>query len=195
MAACNPLMVKGKFDYLFARIKSVLPCSSSMEDPVVNPIADPVVNPIDSPIAKTILAPANTAEASEGGEWQELMAVLNNWLGAGKASQIWEQSQRPLKAAGLAIVLLILLQLLGAVLGTLNHIPMLPRLLELVEMCEDSGGCRRERMLQSLGDGHAAPRAAAGAERRAPFRARATPAHRTARRRTARRGQSLPSVP
>ena len=93
---------------------------------------DPVVNPIDSPIAKTILAPANTAEASEGGEWQELMAVLNNWLGAGKASQIWEQSQRPLKAAGLAIVLLILLQLLGAVLGTLNHIPMLPRLLELV---------------------------------------------------------------
>ena len=61
-------------------------------------------------------------------EW----TVLNNWLGAGKASQIWEQSQRPLKAAGLAIVLLILLQLLGAVLGTLNHIPMLPRLLELV---------------------------------------------------------------
>ncbi|NBP32145.1 MAG: hypothetical protein EBV08_02510 [Synechococcaceae bacterium WB6_1B_055] len=120
MAACNPLMVKGKLDYLFARIKSVLPCSSSMEDP------------IDSPIAKTILAPANTAEASEGGEWQELMAVLNNWLGAGKASQIWEQSQGPLKAAGLAIVILILLQLLGAVLGTLNHIPMLPRLLELV---------------------------------------------------------------
>ena len=29
-------------------------------------------------------------------------------------------------------------------------------------MCEDSGGCRRERMLQSLGDGHAAPRAALG---------------------------------
>lgn len=107
-----------------------------MEDPIANPIAnpvaDPVADPIDSPIAKTILAPASTAEASEGGEWQELMAVLNNWLGAGKASQIWEQSQRPLKAVGLAIVLLILLQLLGAVLGTLNHIPMLPRLLELV---------------------------------------------------------------
>lgn len=84
-----------------------------------------------NPIASTISAPA-TSSAAEGGEWQELLGLLNTWLGDGKAKQIWEQSQRPLKAVGIAIVLIIFLRLLGAVLGTLDAIPMLPRLLELV---------------------------------------------------------------
>jgi len=83
------------------------------------------------PFVATISAPANP-EATEGGEWQELLSVLNNWLGEGKIKQIWEQSQSPIKAVGLAIVVLILLKLVGAVLGTLDGIPMLPKLLELV---------------------------------------------------------------
>ena len=88
-----------------------------------------------NPIASTISTPATSSApeaAAEGGEWQELLGLLNTWLGDGKAKQIWEQSQRPLKAVGIAIVMIIFLRLLGAVLGTLDAIPMLPRLLELV---------------------------------------------------------------
>ena len=72
------------------------------------------------------------AEEPEGGEWQLLLAKLNDWLGGAKAAELWGQSKGPLKALGLAIVALLLLRLLGAVLGTLDALPLVPGLLELV---------------------------------------------------------------
>jgi len=119
------------------------------------PIATPVTPPISSPVSSPATTPENTAkiaaetaqtpapnpiqtsvvipaEEPEGGEWQLLLAKLNDWLGGGKAAELWGQSKGPLKAFGLAILALLLLRLLGAVLGTLDALPLVPGLLELV---------------------------------------------------------------
>ena len=119
------------------------------------PIATPVTPPISSPVSSPATTPENTvkiaaetaqtpapntiqtsvvipAEEPEGGEWQLLLAKLNDWLGGGKAAELWGQSKGPLKAFGLAILALLLLRLLGAVLGTLDALPLVPGLLQLV---------------------------------------------------------------
>lgn len=86
----------------------------------------------ESPIASTVSVPADpNASDSEGGEWHLLMEKLNAWLADAKLMELWQQSQRPLKLVGGALALLLVLQLTGAVLGTLDGIPMLPRLLQL----------------------------------------------------------------
>ena len=86
----------------------------------------------DSPIASTVSVPADPgANEAEGGEWHLLVEKLNKWLAEAKLMELWQQSQRPLKLLGGALGLLLLLQLTGAVLGTLDAIPMLPRLLQL----------------------------------------------------------------
>ena len=86
-----------------------------------------------SAISSTVNVPADPdASNGEGGEFQLLLAKLNEQLGGIDLGNIWEQSKQPLKLVGLALVVIFSLQLLGAVLGTLDHIPMLPRLLQLV---------------------------------------------------------------
>ena len=89
--------------------------------------------PKPSAISSTVNVPADPdATDGEGGEFQLLLAKLNEQLGGMDLGKIWEQSKQPLKLVGLALLLILSLQLLGAVLGTLDHIPMLPRLLQLV---------------------------------------------------------------
>ena len=89
--------------------------------------------PKPSAISSTVNVPADPdASNGEGGEFQLLLAKLNEQLGGIDLGKIWEQSKQPLKLVGLALVVIFSLQLLGAVLGTLDHIPMLPRLLQLV---------------------------------------------------------------
>ena len=105
-------------------------------DPTPEPPAPepPVVEApaADSPIASTVSVPADpSASDSEGGGWHLLMEKLNGWLADAKLMELWQQSQRPLKLLGGALALLLVLQLTGAVLGTLDAIPMLPRLLQL----------------------------------------------------------------
>ena len=86
----------------------------------------------ESPIASTVSVPADPgASDSDGGEWHLLMEKLNAWLADAKLMELWQQSQRPLKLVGVALGLLLVLQLTSAVLGTLDAIPMLPRLLQL----------------------------------------------------------------
>ena len=86
----------------------------------------------ESPIASTVSVPADpSASDGEGGEWHLLVEKLNAWLADAKLMELWQQSQRPLKLVGGALALLLVLQLTGAVLGTLDGIPMLPRLLQL----------------------------------------------------------------
>ena len=101
------------------------------QPPVVEP---PVAEPpkAESPIASTVSVPADpSASDGEGGEWHLLIEKLNAWLADAKLMELWQQSQRPLKLLGGALGLLLVLQLTGAVLGTLDAIPMLPRLLQL----------------------------------------------------------------
>lgn len=97
------------------------------------------VEPVNVPAAadailETVVLPAATEAGGgeAGGEWQELLDRLNGWLGEGRARELWQQSQRPLKALAAALALLLVLRLLGSVLGALDGVPMLPRLLQLV---------------------------------------------------------------
>jgi len=93
-----------------------------------------VAPPAPAAILETVELPAATdgAGAETGGEWQELLDRLNGWLGEGQVGELWQQSQRPLKALGAGLALLLVLRLVGSVLGTLDGLPMLPRLLQLV---------------------------------------------------------------
>ena len=85
----------------------------------------------ESLIASTVTVAADPAAASEGGEWQLLVEKFNGWLGEAKVAELWQQSQRPLKLAGAGLLLLLVLQLSGAVLGSLEHLPLVPGLLQL----------------------------------------------------------------
>ena len=89
--------------------------------------------PESSPIATTVSVPADPgANAAEGGEFQLLLDKLSALLGDTDLNAVWQQSQRPLKLLGVAMVVIVTLQLTGAVLDTLGGIPMLPRMLQLV---------------------------------------------------------------
>ena len=102
--------------------------------PAPTPAPSPKPEPAaaESPIASTVSVPADPGSPeAEGGEWHLLVEKLNKWLADAKLMELWQQSQRPLKLLGGALGLLLLLQLTGAVLGTLDAIPMLPRLLQL----------------------------------------------------------------
>ena len=127
----------------------------STSPPIATPVTPPIFSPISSPVSSPATTPENTiniatetaqtptsnpiqtsvvipAEEPEGGEWQLLLTKLNDWLGDGKAAELWGLSKGPLKAFGLAILALLLLRLLGAVLSTLDALPLVPGLLELV---------------------------------------------------------------
>jgi hypothetical protein len=68
--------------------------------------AVPAVEPTPvAAILETVELPAATdaGSAEPGGEWQELLDRLNGWLGEGRVSEVWQQSQRPLKALGAAL--------------------------------------------------------------------------------------------
>ena len=100
--------------------------------PAVAPEA-PKPAPEPSPIATTVSVPADPgANAGEGGEFQLLLDKLSSLLGDTDLNAVWQQSQRPLKLLGVAMVVIVTLQLTGAVLDTLGGIPMLPRMLQLV---------------------------------------------------------------
>ena len=119
------------------------PFTASQSAPTAEEVAAPAPAPTpeppapeppaaESPIASTVSVPADPSSSdSEGGEWHLLMEKLNAWLADAKLMELWQQSQRPLKLVGGALALLLVLQLTGAVLGTLDGIPMLPRLLQL----------------------------------------------------------------
>jgi len=119
------------------------PFTASQSEPTAEEVAAPTPAPTpeppapeppaaESPIASTVSVPADPSSSdSEGGEWHLLMEKLNAWLADAKLMELWQQSQRPLKLVGGALALLLVLQLTGAVLGTLDGIPMLPRLLQL----------------------------------------------------------------
>lgn len=76
--------------------------------------------------------PSNEAPRGEGGEWQLLLARLSSWLNTVEPEQLWDQSQRPLQIAAALLSLLIVLKLYGAVLETIDSVPLISGLLELV---------------------------------------------------------------
>ncbi|MEB3177087.1 MAG: CAAD domain-containing protein, partial [Synechococcus sp.] len=99
--------------------------SAAAPAPAVAPEA-PKPAPEPSPIASTVNVPADPgAKAAEGGEFQLLLDKLSGLLGDTDLNAVWQQSQRPLKLLGVAMVVIVALQLTSAVLDTLGGIPML----------------------------------------------------------------------
>ncbi|MCS5698280.1 CAAD domain-containing protein [Cyanobium sp. FGCU-52] len=87
-------------------------------------------------IAATLEAPPLSAAgggggAEEGGEWDLLMSKLRDFLDGGSLQAWWERLGGPLRGAGLLIGLVLVLRLYGALLDTLDDLPLVPRLLQL----------------------------------------------------------------
>ncbi len=72
------------------------------------------------------------AQPEAGGEWDLLRAKLRAWWSSGEPQAWWQRLSRPV-GGGLSLVLVLLvLQVYAAVVGTLESLPLLPGLLELV---------------------------------------------------------------
>ncbi|NDC34445.1 MAG: hypothetical protein EBZ51_03430 [Synechococcaceae bacterium WB9_2_112] len=77
--------------------------------------------------------PAARAEHDHAsGEWQLLLSRLNDWIATADAAALWERFRRPLLYAGWLLLALIVLKVYGALVGTIDSVPLMGGLLELV---------------------------------------------------------------
>jgi hypothetical protein len=72
------------------------------------------------------------AAGSEGGEWELLLGKLRTWLEQADLPGQWDRLGGPLRGLGVLLGVLLVLKLYGALLATLDDLPLLPRLLQLV---------------------------------------------------------------
>ena len=68
----------------------------------------------------------------EGGEWQLLVAKLQDWWAGGELQTLWASSRQPLTLLVGLLFILAVLQVAAAVLVAVGSVPLLPGLLELV---------------------------------------------------------------
>jgi hypothetical protein len=118
-----------------------------------NPVATPT--PVEPVTAATISAPAVPAPSepaaiepavaatlevpplpdsgdTAGGEWDLLRSRVGEWLERTDLAGQWQRLQGPLRLLGLLILLVLVLRLYGALVGTLDSLPLVSGLLELV---------------------------------------------------------------
>jgi hypothetical protein len=114
------------------------PAGAGSEVPAEAPStpAEPLLEPTPAPtpepaVAATVHVPAAPDTAEGGGEWDLLVAKLREWIGSGRLQDTLEQYQGPLRAVALAVALVLVLRLYGAVIGAIDSLPLLPGLLEL----------------------------------------------------------------
>jgi len=84
--------------------------------------------PLPPGVAQVLDVPA---QPTEGGEWELLLAKLQAWWSSGEPQALWQRLSKPLGGGVGLLLLLLVLQLYGAVIGTLESLPLLPGLLEL----------------------------------------------------------------
>ncbi len=75
---------------------------------------------------------AERPAGGEGGEWEMLLEKGRRWLDAQQIGQQWQNLWGPVRGLGLIVGLILVLRVYGALLGTLEEIPLLPRLLQLI---------------------------------------------------------------
>lgn len=71
-------------------------------------------------------------EADGGGEWEMLVSQVRDWLNNLKLQQTVQELRRPLSMLGWLLAVLLVLRIYGAVIGTIDRLPLVPGLLELV---------------------------------------------------------------
>lgn len=104
------------------------PPASSAEQPLPESTPAPTLEPA---VAATVHVPAAPDTAEGGGEFDLLLAKLREWIGSGRLQELLVQYQGPLRAVALALALVLVLRLYGAVIGAIDSLPLLPGLLEL----------------------------------------------------------------
>ena len=83
------------------------------------------------PVPPLVLS--RSAEAgAPGGEWELLVAKVNAWLQTGELQKLWNNLRGPLKGVALLVLLAMALKVYGAVVGTIDAIPVVNGLLELI---------------------------------------------------------------
>ena len=103
--------------------------------PVPTPSATPEPAPVapeptpDPAIAETVTIPAD-ADAS-GGEWDLLKEKVQGLVDTDQLQNQWTQLKGPLRLLGGLIVLIIVLQIYGGILRTIDAVPLASGLFEL----------------------------------------------------------------
>jgi hypothetical protein len=118
----------------------VTPVAAAMEqEPVATAVAAPVevapVEPaaIEPAVAATLeVPPLPGSSDTAGGEWDLLLSRVGEWLERTDLAGQWQRLQGPLRLLGLLILLVLVLRLYGALVGTLDSLPLVSGLLELV---------------------------------------------------------------
>ena len=83
----------------------------------------------DPAIDSTVSLPASTDD--EGGEWDLLRHKVQEWLNTNQISELWQQAKLPVQILAALIVLILVLQIYGGIIRTIDAIPLAPGLLEL----------------------------------------------------------------
>lgn len=91
----------------------------------------------DAPrVATTLEVPplpgGGAGPGSEGGEWELLLGKVGAWLEQADLPGQWNRLSGPLRGVGILLGILLVLKLYGALLASLDDLPLLPRLLQLV---------------------------------------------------------------
>jgi hypothetical protein len=89
--------------------------------------------PIEPSVAATLEVPPLPGSGdTAGGEWDLLRSRVGEWLERTDLAGQWQRLQGPLRLLGLLILLVLVLRLYGALVGTLDSLPLVSGLLELV---------------------------------------------------------------
>ena len=91
--------------------------------------AEAAASPLAPGVERVLEVPA---QGDQGGEWDLLLAKLRAWWSSGDPQALWQRLVKPLGGGLTLVLVLLVLQVYGAVVGTLESIPLLPGLLELV---------------------------------------------------------------
>jgi hypothetical protein len=113
----------------------VLTAVASAPSPAVTAVPEPVAASTPEGIASTLSVPPLEGDArgeGEGGEFELLISRVSAWLREQDLPARWEKLQGPLRGLALLLLALVLLRLYGALIDTLDSLPLVPRLLQLV---------------------------------------------------------------
>jgi hypothetical protein len=97
------------------------------------PVTTAVAAPIEAAVAATLeVPPLPGSSDTGGGEWDLLRSRVGEWLERTDLAGQWQRLKGPLRLLGLLILLVLVLRLYGALVGTLDSLPLVSGLLELV---------------------------------------------------------------
>lgn len=111
------------------------PSASAVPTPLQESASEPAAPSTPEGVASTLSVPPLEGEArseGEGGEFDLLISRVSAWLKEQDLPARWETLQGPLRGLALLLLALVLLRLYGALIDTLDSLPLVPRLFQLV---------------------------------------------------------------